>query len=421
MGTELGIHVSFDDGASWQSLQCNLPVTPIYDFVVKDTDLVVATHGRSFWILDDLTPLHQMHDELLTAGRYLLKPRDAVRVPPHIAASWGGTPGGKNYHVTTGQNATFYLEELETGHTRKRVLDAGTDLERGVRITYYLDEAAVGEASLTISDAEGNEIETFSSVIPAEKKERDGLYITAAAGMNSFQWPMTYPRGAKMVDTEFHTRPTGPLAKPGTYSATLTVGDWSMTQSFELLKDPRISTSDADLAEQFDLMIQIRDKLSEIVTGVNTIRSLKRQLLELAKRLSDSEVAAADAITATKALSDQLAAVEDQLVQVEFTSDGDTLNYREKLFEKLSSLPAVVGSADARPTDAVVRRVRQACRRGGCPTGSLGDVGRRRPRRAERPARRPRSEHRRRLTTARPVECSAPTRVPRRTPQVGST
>ena len=84
VGTELGIHVSFDDGGSWQSLQCNLPVTPIYDFVVKDTDLVVATHGRSFWILDDLTPLHQMHDELLTAGRYLLKPRDAVRSPrPH--------------------------------------------------------------------------------------------------------------------------------------------------------------------------------------------------------------------------------------------------------------------------------------------------------------------------------------------------
>jgi hypothetical protein len=92
----------------------------------------------------------------------------------------------------------------------------------------------------------------------------------AAAGMNTFQWPMTYPTGEKMVDTEFHTRPNGPLAKPGVYSATLTVGDWSMTQSFELLKDPRISTTDADLAEQFDFLIQIRDKLSEIVIGVNT-------------------------------------------------------------------------------------------------------------------------------------------------------
>jgi hypothetical protein len=348
VGTELGIHVSFDDGGSWQSLQCNLPVTPIYDFVVKDTDLVVATHGRSFWILDDLTPLHQMHDELLTADRYLLKPRDAVRVPPHIAAAWGGTPGGKNYHVTTGQNATFYLDELETGHTRKRVLDAGTDLERGVRITYFLDEAAVGEASLTLS-RDGTEIETFSSTIPADKKDRHGLYITAAAGMNSFQWPMTYPDGVKMADTEFHKRPGGPLALPGVYEATLRVGDWSMTQSFELLKDPRIATSDADLAEQFDLQIQIRDKLSEIATGVNSIRSLRSQINDWVRRLADNESAVA-ATEAGRALTEQLERIESELVQVEFTSDGDTLNYREKLFEKLSALPAVVGSADARPT-----------------------------------------------------------------------
>ena len=167
--------------------------------------------------------------------------------------------------------------------------------------------------------------------------------------MNSFQWPMTYPNGVKMVDTEFHKRPSGPLAKPGTYHATLTVGDWSMSQSFELLKDPRITTSDADLAEQFDLQIQIRDKLSEIVTGVNSIRSLKRRLLDWTERLAENE-AAVDAIAAAKALSDRLAAVENELVQSEFTSDGDTLNYREKLFEKLGSLPAVVGSADARPT-----------------------------------------------------------------------
>ncbi len=350
VGTELGIHVSFDDGATWQSLQCNLPVTPIYDFVVKGTDLVVATHGRSFWILDDLTPLHQMRDELLAASRHLLKPRDVVRTPPHITASWGGTPGGKNYHVTAGQNATFYVEELETGHTRKRVIDGGDDLERGVRITYFLDEPAGGDATLTISDGEGNEIETFSSTIPAEKKDRQGsLHIAAEAGMNVFQWPMTYPHGVKMADTEFHTRPAGPLAKPGAYQATLTVGDWSMTQSFELLKDPRVTTSNTDLAEQFDLLIRIRDKLSEIATGVNTIRSLKDQLDEWAKRLADNESAAATVAAAT-ALKERLDGVESELVQREFTSDGDTLNYREMLFEKLSGLPPIVSSADARPT-----------------------------------------------------------------------
>jgi photosystem II stability/assembly factor-like uncharacterized protein len=349
VGTELGIHVSFDDGKSWQSLQGNLPVTPIYDFVIKDTDLVVATHGRSFWILDDLTPLHQMGDELLAASQYLLKPRDAVRNPPHISAGWSGTPGGKNYHVTSGQNATYYVDELETGHVRKRVIDAGEDLERGVRILYLLDKVAIGEACLTISDGDGNEVETFSSVIPPEKKDRHGLYITAAAGMNSFQWPMTYPEGVKMVDTEFHKRPGGPLAKPGIYEATLTVGDWSMSQTFELRKDPRITTSDADLAEQFDFLIKIRDKLSEIATGVNTIRSLKRQLDDWAQRLADND-SAKDAVASAQSLKDRLQGIEDELVQVELTSDGDTLNYREKLFEKLSDLTPVVASADARPT-----------------------------------------------------------------------
>ncbi len=215
---------------------------------------------------------------------------------------------------------------------------------------YFLEQPAVGEARLTIGNGDGNEIETFSSVIPEDKKDREGLlYISAAAGMNSFQWPMTFPNGVKMADTEFHKRPGGPLAKPGTYQATLTVGDWSMTQSFDLLKDPRVTTSDADLAEQFDFLIQIRDKLSEIATGVNTIRSLKRQLGEWAQRLADNESAAA-AIAAAQALQEQLEGVEGELVQVEFTSDGDTLNYREKLFEKLSDLPPVVGSADARPT-----------------------------------------------------------------------
>src|SRR6185295_17615999 len=154
------------------------------------------------------------------------------------------------------------------------------------------DEAAVGDARLVITDDDGNHVETFQSMIPEEKKDREGLlYITAAAGMNSFQWPMTYPNGVKMVDTEFHKRPGGPLAKPGTYHATLKVGDWSMSQAFELRKDPRIATSDADLAEQFDFLIRIRDKLSEIATGVNTIRSLKRQLDDWVTRLTDNDSA----------------------------------------------------------------------------------------------------------------------------------
>jgi photosystem II stability/assembly factor-like uncharacterized protein len=350
VGTELGIHVSFDDGASWQSLQANLPVTPVYDFVIKDTDLVVATHGRSFWILDDLTPLHQLRDDVLDADRFLLAPRPTVRNPPHIAAVWGGTPGGKNYHVTAGQNATFYVEEHDTGHVTTRVLDAGEDLERGVRFAYYLDDDATGDAELTILDHDGNEVDNFPSTIPTDKKDRHGLYITAHAGMNTFQWPMTYRAGVKMVDTEFHARPSGPLAKPGTYRARLTVGDWATTTEFELIRDPRITTSDTDLADQFDLLIRIRDALSEIATAVNTIRSLRSQLSAWHDRLQGDD-GAKDVVAAATAVSERLTEIEHQLVQVELTSDGDTLNYREQLFERLGHLVPVVSSADARPTE----------------------------------------------------------------------
>ena len=107
---------------------------------------------------------------------------------------------------------------------------------------YFLDQAAIGDARLTISErATVPRSRRSSSTIPVDKKDRDGLYITAAAGMNSFQWPMTYPSGVKMVDTEFHKRPGGPLAKPGTYHATLTVGDWSMTPIVRAAEGPSVA------------------------------------------------------------------------------------------------------------------------------------------------------------------------------------
>ncbi len=167
---------------------------PVYDFVVKDTDLVVATHGRSFWILDDLTQLHQIHDDRRRRTiSYLFTPRDTVRTPPDLFADFWGSPGGKNYHVTIGQNATFYLDEDETGH-KAQAGDRRRRRPRPRRRDHVpvCDDDADGEATLTIVDADGNEIETFSSDIPDDKKDRDGLYITAKPGMNSFQWSMNH-------------------------------------------------------------------------------------------------------------------------------------------------------------------------------------------------------------------------------------
>jgi hypothetical protein len=355
VGTELGLHVSFDGGAGWQPLQANLPVTPVYDLLVKDTDLVVATHGRSFWILDDLTQLYQAAGGWDPSAATLLVPRDAVRTPPDLFAGFWGSPGGKNYHVTIGQNATFYLDEARTGHKTKRIIDAGTDLERGVRFTYWLPEEPHdggdgAEVTLTIVDGDGNEIETFSSDIPEEKSDRKArLYLTAEPGMNVFQWDMRHRSGPKVEGSDFHGPSTGPLALPGRYSATLRVGDGEATApvEFELLVDPRVTTSMADFEAQFELLWAIQAKQDEAVTAVNRIRALRRRLGDWKERIGDDD---ADLGPAIETLVERLDGIENELIQPEFTSPGDTLNYREKLIEKLSGLPAVVGSADTAPT-----------------------------------------------------------------------
>ena len=348
VGTELGLWTSFDDGANWQSLQCNLPVTPVYDLVVKDTDMIVATHGRSFWILDDLTQLHQAHDDVLAASAHLFTPRDAVRTPPDLFADFWGSKGGKNYHVTIGQNATFYLDEDETGYQRKRVIDGGTDLDRGVRVTYWLGEEPAEPITLSFLDASGEVIESFTSDKPEAEEDRDGRYATAHAGMNAFQWEMRHPAGPKMVDTDFHGRPKGPLCVPGAYQVRLEVGDASMTESFQLLRDPRVETSIEDLTAQRDLLLQVQGKASELVECVNGIRLMKKQVAGWQDRL-DAETHA-EILSAGESLVERLDGIESELVQREFTTRGDTLNYREKLFERMAGLPPVIGSADKPPT-----------------------------------------------------------------------
>ena len=352
VGTELGLFVSFDGGGHWQPLQNNLPVSPVYDMVIArslvGTDLVIATHGRSFWILDDLSQLHQMQDDLLGADAFLFQPRDAVRTPPDLFADFWGSPGGKNYHVTIGQNATFYLEEAETGHQTKRVIDAGSDLLPGVRITYWLKEKPEEPVTLSILDSRGTEIITFSSDIPEEKGDRVGLYCTANAGMNSFQWPMRYPNGPKMDDTKYHGPPKGPLVPPGAYEVRLIAGGHNHSQSFELLRHPRVDTSDEAFGEQLDLLLAIRDKGSEVVAAVNDIRRMKSQLEAAGRRAgaTDAHRSSIDAVTA------KLEAIEQELVNPELTSPGDSLNHPPRLYETLMDLVPVVASADTRPTAA---------------------------------------------------------------------
>ncbi len=349
VGTETGIYVSFDDGASWQSMQANLPPVPVYDLVVKDNDLVAATHGRSFWILDDLTQLHQLSDDLAEQPFRLLKPRDTYR-PAAPFRVQKLTPG-KNYQRGVGGYVAYTETQGPHGDTVLHVLDGGNNPPDGVIVTYNLKDKPPGEVTLSFLDAQGELIKSFSSHTPengtADKAAEQR--VPAEAGTNRFIWHMHYPDAHKIPgDKLMADKGGGPMAPPGTYQVRLEVAGDSQTQTFTLLKDPRVAASQADFEAQFALIIKIRDKLSEIHDCVNKLRSIRQQVDEWVSRATGH--AAAEAVTqAAGALEEKLAAIEGTLTQVEYKGARDRLNLPAKLNAKLAELTNVVAAADFAP------------------------------------------------------------------------
>jgi photosystem II stability/assembly factor-like uncharacterized protein len=326
-GTETGVFVSFDDGSNWQSLQLNLPVVPIHDMVFKRDDLVVATHGRSFWILDDLTPLHQLSDEAARSEMFLFKPRDAFRME-----------GWDFPRPNVGQNPPS-----------------------GSVIYYYFKEKPKEEVALEFLDAEGNSIRKFKSRTKEEAEPEDTpvpwfqrrgpQYVPAEAGMNRFVWNMRYPDAERVPGAIlWGGMLDGPVAVPAVYQVKLTVGDKTMKQSWEWKKDPRLSTTQEEFEEQFGFLIKIRDKVTEVNKGINRLRDVKKQLDSLSEKVKKHEKGT-EIIEAAKVLEKKLSSVEDVLIQSKSKSFQDSLNYPIKLDNKIAALAGVVSSADARPTD----------------------------------------------------------------------
>ena len=326
-GTETGVFVSFDDGKGWQSLQLNLPVVPIHDMVVKNNDIVAATHGRSFWILDDLTPLHQISDEMAKSDVFLFKPRDAFRM-----GGWG--------------------------YPRSNV---GQNPPGGSVIYYYLKEKPGEEIKLEFLDNEGNLIKKFTSRAKGEEGSRDSIpmrfrssftsSIPAEAGMNRFVWNMRYPDAEQVPSAILWAgRITAPIAVPGKYQVRLTVGEEVKTQAWEWKKDPRLLTTQEDFQEQFDFMIKVRDKTTEVNRAVNKLRAVEKQVNDLLHKIKDFP-GTEQIVKAGKELNKKLKEVEDVLIQSKSKSGQDPLNYPILLDDKIAGVASVVASADSRPTD----------------------------------------------------------------------
>ena len=322
-GTEFGMFVSFDDGGHWQSLQQNLPVTPISDIQVHRQDLVVATQGRSFWILDDLTPLHQLDETVAGAAPHLFEPRDAYRVQR-------GRGGGPRTPESPPSGAVF---------------------------NYYLADSPESEVGLEVLDAGGAVIRAYSSDPSAHKNQPT---VPVSRGMNSFVWDLRYP-GLDMPEGAmvYLGYAGGPTAVPGEYLVRLTVGDWSRTQSFHLLGDPRLTdVTDEDLERQFDLSVRVRSRLSETYDAIRTIRSVREQVRSLTKRTRDAGYGDEIGI-AGDSIAEKLTAVENVLINTKIESHQDPINFPPLLDNQFGYLYRYVASAYGKPTQAAYVRIEE--------------------------------------------------------------
>jgi len=356
-GTETGVYISFDDGASWQRFQLKLPVTPIHDLLVKEGDLIAATHGRSFWILDDLTRIHQLTDDMHNKQALLLKPRDTQRLLESIDARRLVDQPGKTYQSSTGTMAAYTHTVTPEHAIARHFLDSGENLPRGVMISYYLSATANSKITLSISDADGNLLREFTSLDDVErqkqkeKPDRSILYLTAEAGWNRFIWDMrlTTSPAINGQDPQFERMP-GPTVTPGTYQMTLRVGDEEHKQSFNLIKDATSSASADDSRKQFDLLMAIYQLYSDATEKLNTMRRQRRQLKNLAERLANNDQHG-DIVDQATALRDRILEIEKGIFIPELREGwAGRLNQGTDPLRRLSALPSVVGLGEFPPT-----------------------------------------------------------------------
>jgi photosystem II stability/assembly factor-like uncharacterized protein len=336
-GTETGLFVSLDDGATWQPFQRNLPVTPITDLAVKDGDLVVATQGRAFWILDDLTPLRQWTDEVAGKTAHLFAPRPTVRTqvekPDENAPR---RPVGEN--MPYGVVVYYWLKDKpKPGETVKLDLYDGSSLLRSLSSEKELEAKDLKERAAR-KEAE---------------KDRDKP-LEPHAGLNRYVWDMRILRpvlAPKAVINEGTKAP--PKVAPGTYTAKLTVGAETLSQEFEVKPHPLGFATAADLKAQYDLLASIRDRLSDTHTTILGIRDIRAQAVDLGER-AERLGKGSDLRAKAKALADKLTAVEEKLTNPQISASEDSLNYEPRLDHDFTGLAAIVSSADARPTPAAV-------------------------------------------------------------------
>lgn len=308
-GTEYGMYISFNDGKLWQSFQLNLPHVPITDMEVHKKDLVLSTQGRSFWILDDLSPLHQLSPMIADSAYHFFKPRNAYRTN------------------INGFDPKFHI---------------------------FLKEAPEDDYELEIINAKDEVVRTYTQ---RAKNKLDKIKIRE--GANTLSWDLRHdgPTLVKNLVTMVIRNPSpGPHAVPGKYKARVTVGDWSQTQSFEVLPDPRwTDVSQKDYEAQEELTLEIRDMITEAHKRIESIRAVRQQLKSISK-LAVEAGHSEELKTLADTIDKKLTSVEDQIIQNKAESSQDNINYPRVFSNHIGRLYGVVVNAHHRPTGGALER-----------------------------------------------------------------
>jgi photosystem II stability/assembly factor-like uncharacterized protein len=350
-GTETGVYVSSDDGANWFSLRLNMPAVPVHDLVLKNEDIVLGTHGRGFWVMDDRTPLHHLSNELSENEVRLFPPRETTRFWTADLPTGEADPNRKSYNM---YGMTFRRLEGPDGQPVTKWLDVGENPPDGAIVHYWLPDG-VEKATLTFHDAEGNEVRQLSSQKPengdSEGQNKDPL-IPARPGMNRYVWNMRYADAFSFEGAIYRRAEglNGPLVPPGTYTVTLQAGDVSQSQSFTIVPDPRNSATPEEIAEQSELLLKLRDSISEANRNVLSIRTMREDIAYWTNRVS-GDTDQNEISSAAEALESRLSEVENELVQTKWKSSRDALTAPSKLTAKLTSLATnIAGGGEGKPT-----------------------------------------------------------------------
>ena len=305
-GTEYGMYISYDDGANWKSFQLNLPVLSVTDLALKENDLIVGTQGRSIYILDDLSVIQQAGNDITSKSMHVFSPAPAYRMPG----------GGRGFGGGGGV-----------------IRNAGMNPPNGIVIPFYLKDVTDStKLNLVVLDKNKKEIKTFSTTSKDNK-------IEIKEGLNHFIWNMNYPDAERIPEGMilWNGNVNGPKSPPGNYFARFKMGKDSAEVSFTIKGDPNYKATQSEYEEQFDFLITVRDKFSEVIKALQNIKDLRRQMTEFREKWTVDSINK-DVIAMMDSIGKKMTEVEEALHQTKAKSSQDVLNYPIRLDDKLSNI-----------------------------------------------------------------------------------